>query len=135
MARRASGAGAFAIEALGGTLGSAAGFGLGVLITRPDRCHDDLGCTLEKVGIALGLSGAGAGFGSLLSGELGATEPSAWGGFIGGIVAIPAGIGVVHLMSEELNLSRDDFVLTASYTLTQGLVTAIGSRIGAALRN
>lgn len=135
MTRRASGAGALAIETLGGTLGSAAGFGLGVLISRVDECHsDDLQCTLEKVGIALGLSGAGAGAGSFLAGRIGATEPSGWGALIGGFVAIPAGIGVVHLISEELELSRGDFVLAASYTLTQGLLSAIGSRIGAALR-
>jgi hypothetical protein len=135
MPRRAGGVGAFAVEALGGTLGSAAGLGLGILITDPGRCSDDLTCTLESLGVALGISGAGSGIGSFLSGRLADTDPSTIGGLIGGLLAIPAGVGVAHLLSEEMELTREDFLLAASYSLTQGIITALGSRIGAALRN
>jgi hypothetical protein len=134
--RRASGAGAFLIEAAGGTVGSATGFGLGVLIADVGGCgSDDIGCWLSRLGIALGISGATSAVGALLTGHMGDTQPSTAGAIVGGIAGIPAGVGVVHLISEELDLTRDDAVTWVSYVFTQGIVTALGSRIGAALRN
>ena len=132
---RAGGA-AFAIEAAGGTVGSVAGFGLGVLITNPENCSsDDLACTLEKVGAALAISAGGAALGTIWVGRAANTRPSALGAFVGGALGIVAGVGVVHLISEELDLSRENVVLWVGYTVTQGLVTALGSRLVRALRD
>jgi len=127
---------AFLIETIGGTAGSGAGFGLGVLLATIDDCSgDDLSCTLEQAGIALGLSAVGASAGAWLAGEIGHTQPSGWGAILGGLVGVPAGIGVVHLISEDLDWVRSNGVQAAAYALTQGIVTALLSRLGAALRD
>jgi len=131
-----AGASAFAIESAGGILGSAAGFGLGVLLTNPENCaSDDLSCTLEKVAAALAISAVGSGLGTTLLGRQANTRPSAVGAFLGAVVGIVAGVGVVHLVSEELDLSRENAVQWIGYTVTQGVVTALGSRLFAALRD
>jgi len=130
------GVAAFGIEAAGGVLGSAAGLGLGFLITNPGDCpSDDLGCTLQKVGAALAISAGGSGLGTVVLGRASHTQPSALGAFVGAAVGIAAGVGVVHLISEELDLSREDAVLWVGYTLTQGVVSALGSRLVRALRS
>jgi hypothetical protein len=63
------------------------------------------------------------------------TRPSTPGAIAGSLAGIAAGIGVVHLFSEELDLTRSDAALFVTYSLTQGIVTALGSRIGAWLRD
>jgi hypothetical protein len=129
-------AAAFLIELAGGAVGSLAGFGLGVLITDPEDCSsDDLLCYLEDVGIALAISGGTAGLGAVLAGRVADTHPSVPGAFVGSVVGIAAGLGVVHLISEEFDLSRDRAALWLGYTVTQGVVTALGSRLFAALRD
>jgi hypothetical protein len=127
---------AFAIEAAGGALGSAAGFGLGVLVTNPENCpSEDLRCTLEKVGAALAISAGGSALGTMLVGNAANTRPSALGAFVGGALGIVAGVAAVHVISEEMDLSRENVVLWVGYTVTQGLVTALGSRVVRALRD
>jgi hypothetical protein len=66
---------------------------------------------------------------------MGDTEPSGLGAAIGALLGVPAGIGVVHLLSEDTEWVRNDAALFASYALTQGIVSAIGSRIVASLRD
>jgi hypothetical protein len=127
---------AFLIELAGGAVGSLGGFGLGVLITDPEDCSsDDLLCYLEDVGIALAISGGTAALGAVLAGRVADTHPSVPGAFVGSVVGIAAGLGVVHLISEEFDLSRDRAALWLGYTVTQGVVTALGSRLFAALRD
>ena len=130
-----TGAGALVAEAAGATLGSAAGFGLAVLINNPNECNnEDLACILEKVGVALVFSAAGAAAGDVIAGRLAETRPSTIGASIGSLAGLAAGFGVVHLISEELDLSSNDAVLFVSYSLVHGMVTALGSRIGALIR-
>jgi hypothetical protein len=126
----------FLMELAGGTAGSLAGFGLGVLITNPEDCgSDDLLCYLEDVGIALAISGGTAGLGAVLAGRMADTHPSVPGAFVGSVAGIAAGLGVVHLISEEFDISRERAALWLGYTVTQGTVTALGSRVFAALRD
>ena len=130
----AAGAGAFVIEGFGATAGSFAGMVAVVLATRDDCDVEDLSCNLGNAGLGLLTSTAGAALGATLAGNLAATEPSGWGAIVGAVAGSVAGIGVWHLVTEELNISRSRKVAVASYSLTQGVVTALGSRIGAALR-
>jgi hypothetical protein len=117
-------------------VGSAAGIGLALAVARPDECgSDDLSCTLEKIGIALVVSAGGAAVGDVLTGRMAETRPSTAGAVVGSLAGIVAGVGVVHLLSEELDVTRNDAALFVSYSLTQGIITAIGSRIGAWLRD
>lgn len=130
-----AGSQAFLIETVGATVGSAAGFGIAVALASPDDCGEDLGCTLRKLGLALLVSAGGAATGDLVVGSMVGTRPSAPGAVVGSLAGIAAGVGVVHLLSEELDLTRSDAALFISYSLTQGIVTALGSRIGAWLRD
>lgn len=130
------GVNAFAIEAAGGTVGSLAGVALGLAVARVDSCDsEDLSCILSGISVG-GLGGViGATLGTVVAGRRFDTRPSAAGAFIGSLVGVAAGIGVVHLITEEAStrLGRVGSVLV--FSTTQGVVTALGSRIGAALRD
>lgn len=131
-----TGSSAFLIETAGATLGSAAGFGIALAISRPDECSgDDLACVLQKIGVSLLVSAGSATAGDLVVGNMSHTRPSAPGAFIGSLAGIAAGVGFVHLLSEELDLTRSDATLFVSYSFAQGVVTALGSRIGAWIRD
>jgi hypothetical protein len=121
---------AFAIEAAGGILGSAAGFGLAAAVVGMDDCDvEDLECLLRDLASALASATAGAGVGSNIAGRLAGTRPSGLGAALGAIAGVAAGLGVVHLLSEELNVVRSDVGLIASFAVTQGLVD--GGRVQA----
>jgi hypothetical protein len=131
-----SGASAFAIEAAGATVGSLAGVTLGLAVSRIDRCDsEDLACILSGLSVG-GVGGVvGATVGTLIVGRQFNTRPSTAGAIVGSIVGVAAGLGVVHLMTEEatIKLGRISGVLV--FSATQGLVTAVGSRIGATIRD
>jgi hypothetical protein len=124
------------VEWGGGTVGSAVGGGIGLLIASESDCpSDELACSFEKAGIALAASALGSGAGTWFGGRMGETEPSGLGAAIGALLGVPAGIGVVHLLSEDTDWVRSDAVLFASFAITQGIVSAVGSRIVASLRD
>jgi hypothetical protein len=126
----------FAIEALGGTVGSLAGFGAGVLVAGLDECdNESLLCILEDVAITVGGSTVGSGLGAWGAGRLGSTRPSGLGAALGSLAGAAAGLGLVHLLSEELDLNPGDGVLLLSYAVTQGVLAALGSRLIAAIRD
>jgi hypothetical protein len=125
-----------AIEALGGTVGSLAGFGAGVLVAGLDECdNESLLCILEDVAIAVGGSTVGSGFGAWGAGRLGSTQPSGLGAALGSLAGAAAGLGLVHLLSEDLDLNPGDGALLLSYAVTQGVLAALGSRLIAAIRD
>lgn len=129
-----TGGAAFVVEALGATAGSLAGFSL-IYLTNKDDCDpEDLECTLETGALALATSTVGAAVGNILAGNAAHTRPSGWGAAIGAIAGSVAGIGTWHLFTEEINVSDSAAFAIAVYAVTQGIVTALGSRIGAALR-
>ena len=129
-----SGRSAFLIEAVGATAGSLAGFGA-IYLFKNDCDSEDLECILETGGLALVTSTVGAAVGAMLAGNRGDTAPSGWGAVLGAIAGSAAGIGTWHLFTEEINVSNSPAFAIGTYALTQGIVTAIGSRIGRALKS
>lgn len=131
------GVAALTIEALGGTAGSLAGVGIGLLVSgaASDTCgSEDLACDLKQAATTGVISVAGSTAGTYLAGRAGNTQPSLVGSLLGAIVGAAAGVGVVHLLTEETKLARNNATLVVAYSVTQGLVTAIGSRIVAVAR-
>jgi len=125
-------AGAYAAEAAGAAAGSALGFWLGYL-NRGGCEAEDLQCVLRKAGSAIALGTAGAVAGDLLAGRSADTDPSLLGAILGGVLGAAAGVGAWHLASEELGLFHSAAPAIITYSLTQGLVTAAGSRLARAL--
>ena len=132
-----SAASAFAIETLGGTAGSALGVGAGLLISRAtNECQseEDLECQLRQAATTGLVSVVGATAGTYLVGRAANAEPSFAGSLIGALAGAAAGVGVIHLLTEEANVSSNNTTLVVAYSLTQGVVAALGSRIVAAVR-
>jgi hypothetical protein len=126
-----SGASALAVEALGGTVGSLAGVGAGLLLTRAvNECEsEDLVCNLRRAATTGVASVVGATVGTYVAGRAADTEPSIVGSLLGAVAGAAAGVGVVHLLTEETNVARNNATLVVAFSVTQGIVTAIGSRI------
>ncbi len=126
---------AFPLEWIGGSAGSLLGLGAGLLVLSPSRCHtDDIACILERLGAVGLMSAAGAPLGTVALGNLGGTRPSFVGAAIGSIAGVVAGVVLLEWAEQT-----DDDALPVPYALviyggTHGLVTAIGSRIGALIR-
>lgn len=131
-----SGVSAFAIEAAGATVGSLAGVTLGLVIAGIDRCdNEDLACQLSGLSVG-GVGGVvGATLGAVLIGRQLDTRPSTAGAIVGSLAGVAAGIGVVHLLTEEANVRLERVGSVLVFSVTQGLVTALGSRIGASIRD
>lgn len=123
----------FITEWAGGTLGSLAGLGLGLAIFRPDNCGDDLSCMFEGFGAMWLTSSLGAGAGVHIGGRLGNTSPSLTGAVIGGVVGAVAGAVISAVMDEFSTGAGEGVSGIATFTITQGLVSALGSRIGRAI--
>jgi len=128
----ATGGRAFLIESAGGTAGSALGFGLIYLLGR-DCDVEDLGCNLQNAFGAVAVGTAASAAGAYLAGRLGNTRPSGWGATVGSIAGAGGAIGLWHLLTEELDVVNDQGAVVVTYALTQGLMTALGSRIGRAI--
>jgi hypothetical protein len=123
-----SGGGSFLIEAAGGIVGSLAGFGL--VYSTVDECDsEDLVCNFGHAGAAVGVATAGATGGVYLAGRLGGTNPSMVGAALGALAGAAAGLGMAHVVTEELNLVNSDAGAIITYGITQGIVAALGSRI------
>jgi hypothetical protein len=131
-----TGAGAFAVDALGGTLGSALGIGVGLAIAKPNECpsDDDVACPLQKLGITGIVGVVGATVGTVAAGRWAGTEPSLVGAFVGAAAGAAAGIGLEHLVTEEMGQSLGNVGTVVLFSVAQGILAAAGSRIGARLR-
>ena len=131
----ASGSKALAAEAAGGIAGSVAGVAAGLAISRPDRCGvDDLECTIKGLGAAGIGSVIGATVGTVLAGRSVQSRPSAFGAFLGSLAGAAAGVGLVHAMTDEANLRLEKPLTVAVYSVTQGIITALCSRLAAQIR-
>ena len=134
LAQERGGSSAWAIEATGATLGSLAGFGLGMALVDEDACGDDLGCIFSGLGTVLLVSSAGAVAGTWVAAEIGDTDVSLGGAALGSVAGAAAGLAFLKVL-EEIEPGLDDGASAiVSFTISQGIVTALGSRIGAALR-
>jgi len=129
------GARAFAAEALGGVLGSAIGIGVGLAVAQPDDCpsDDDVVCTLRRLGVTGAIGVVGGTIGTVVAGRLAGTEPSIAGAFLGAAAGAAAGIGLEHLITEEMGQSLGNAGAVLLFSVTQGILAAAGSRIGARL--
>ena len=126
---------AFAAEALGGVLGSAVGIGVGLAVAQPDDCpsDDDVVCTLRRLGVTGAIGVVGGTIGTVVAGRLAGTEPSIAGAFLGAAAGAAAGIGLEHLITEEMGQSLGNAGAVLLFSVTQGILAAAGSRIGARL--
>jgi hypothetical protein len=129
-----AGVAAFGLEAAGAVGGSLVGVGLGILIAQPDDCGEDLSCTLNDVAL-VGLSSAvGAAGGDYLVGRLADTDPDLLGAALGAVLGAAAGAGLLKLLEEAGTGANEGAVAVISFSVTQGLLTAAGSRILTAIR-
>jgi hypothetical protein len=128
-----SGGESFALEAAGGIAGSLLGFG--VIYFSNDRCGvEDLGCTLESVFTGMVLGTVASAAGTYFAGKAGNTDPSLLGASLGAVAGAGAGVGLWALFTEQLDVGNKQIAAAVSYTVTQGLVTALGSRLMRRLR-
>lgn len=136
LARRQARGAAFPIELAGATAGSLAGLGLGMLVASPDDCdNEDLACILRSIGVVGVFTIAGAPAGAMLLGDWADTRPSLAGAAIGSLLGAAAGAGLLRLTEE---VDDDPFPILYSvivYTGAHGLLTAVGSRLGALIRD
>src|SRR5688500_7998840 len=125
---------AFAIEAAGGVAGSLVGFGLVYLVDDDDCSVEDLACNLENAFLGIALATVGAAAGTYLAGRAADTLPSLPGAALGAVAGAAAGIGTWHFFTEELDVVNNTEAAVVVYALTQGIVTALGSRLARALQ-
>jgi uncharacterized membrane protein YfcA len=131
-----SGGSAFAVEAVGGVVGSLVGVGAGLLIANAvNACEsEDLVCDIRRVTTTGVASIAGATLGTVVAGRTADTQPSTLGAFLGALAGTAAGVGMVHLLTEETKIARNNATLVVAYSVTQGIVAAVGSRIVSGIR-
>lgn len=134
-AQQRAGAGAFAIEALGGTAGSAAGIGLGIVTFRPGSCDgEDVACILEKLGSIGLLTAITSPLGTWAAGRAANTEPDFVGALVGGVAGTLAGAGAIRLL-DEAGSPVEGAGAVLVYCATQGIFSALGSRLRRAVRD
>ena len=125
---------AYAIEAAGGIAGSMLGWAF-IYKMANDCAVEDTGCIIRSAAVGIVISGITAPAGTYFAGKAGGTNPSLLGASLGGIAGAAAGIGVWHLWTEELSIGNGTLTGILTYSITQGLVTAAGSRLVRALRS
>ena len=125
----------FAVETTGGVLGSAAGIGIGLAVARPDECDsENIECILRGVGAVGLIAAVTAPVGTYALGNALDTGVSGWGAILGSVAGLAAGAGVIKLFDEAGENIEGAGALVA-VSLTHGVVTALGSRLVAALAN
>lgn len=120
--------GSFLIEAAAAAAGSGVGFSL-TKAALSECGVDDLACDIGHVAAATGVATAGAAAGAYFIGKWADTNPSGAGAILGAVAGAFAGIGAWHFINEEVNVNTSDAASIAIYAVTQGLVTALGSRL------
>jgi hypothetical protein len=122
------------IEAAGGTIGSVVGYGIGVGIADEDECEDEVGCILTDMSGVLFAASAGATLGTWALGSAADTSPSFWGATLGSIVGAAAGLGILEVL-DQIDPDWDEgTAAVVGFTVTQGVFTAIGSRVAKSFR-
>ena len=129
-----SGFRAFAVEAAGGAVGSAVGLGLVIAAVRDCDSEDVVRCALLPAAGALLAGTALSATGAVLAGRANHTEPSVPGAIVGAVAGAFAGVGVDHLLREELNAHHSRVATVLSIAVVQGVVTSLGSRVVSEVR-
>lgn len=124
---------AFAAEAVGGAVGSAVGIAIGLAVARPDDCptDDDVACILRRLGVTAIAGVVGATVGTAVGGRWAGTDPSIVGALLGAAAGAAAGIGLEHLITEEMGQSLGNVGAVILFSVTQGVLAAAGSRLAA----
>jgi len=114
------------LEALGGSLGSAAGMSLVLLAS---NCGvEDLACEIVTVGVA-GVAGVvGATLGTALVARQSGARHSATGAATGAILGTGIGLGVHYLLNRNSDRNLGDMVVVPIFAISQGIFAAIGGR-------
>jgi hypothetical protein len=119
--------GAYFLEALGGTAGSLLGMGL---IGLASHCGvDDLACLIETVGAAGAAGVLGSTIGVSLVARATGSRRSIPGAVIGAVVGTGFGLGVHYVLNKGSDRNLDDVVVIPIFTLSQGTIAALGSRL------
>lgn len=124
VAPRTRGGAAFTVEAAGATAGSLLGAGLALATIDCDG--EDLDCVLGGVAVTGVLGAAGSVGGDLLAGRLADTRPSVGGAVGGAVLGTLGGLAVVKGLEEA---GVDGAPAIVGFSVTQGLFTALGSRL------
>lgn len=129
------GSNAFLVEAGGGALGSISGIGAGYWLSDLGDCAhtEDLECILQGLGTMFLGGTVGAAVGSYGLGRWADTGPSGWGASLGSVAGFGVGIGILTLLDEAYP-DMDTVTVFVTYGTIQGVVTAVGSRLGAGSR-
>jgi hypothetical protein len=117
------------IEWGGAALGAGVTSGAFLLTVEAGACGDDFGCVVDTVAGLAVISTAGSVAGLWGATQVAQTDGSLWGGLAGGLIGSVAGLVAADRIGGD-----SDVGIALSIGLTQGLFTAMGSRIGAALR-
>ena len=126
---RSSAAASFGVEWAGSALGATAASGAFLLTVESGACGDDFGCVIDTVAGLAFISTAGSVAGLWTATEIARTDGSLLGGLAGALIG-----SAVGLVAADRFGGDSDIGIAVTLGLTQGLVTAIGARVGAALR-
>jgi hypothetical protein len=126
--------GSFALQAVGGTLGSIAGVALGLAVTDDCTGDDDIVCAFKSASVTGALGAIGATAGVAIAGRSARQKPSIVGAFLGAAVGTVAGIGIHHLLKEEMNQNVGETGAFVIFTISQGVFAAAGARVISVLR-
>ena len=122
-----SSAESFFVEAAGGVLGS--GLGAGIVLLSTSCGGDDLGCGILKIGSA-GLVGAiGATLGTTLAARHTGSRRSVVGAALGAVVGTGAGLTIQYFVTRGRASTLGDRTAAPIIIVSQGIVSAIGSRL------
>ena len=120
-----------AIETAGGTLGSLAGLGAASLILDRGCPEEEVSCNLHALGGAfffLTVQPVAGAVGTWALGRAAGTGPSLEGAGLGSLVGTAAALFLANCLFH----SGDAAVI--GFGVSQGIITSLGSRIGAAAR-
>jgi hypothetical protein len=119
--------GSFALEALGGSVGSLVGIGI---VALSSRCGvDDLGCVITSIGAGGALGVVGATVGTVVTARLTDAPQSGLGAALGAIVGTGVGLGVHYLLNRNSDRNLGDKVVVPIFVISQGVFAAAGSRL------
>jgi hypothetical protein len=116
----------FALEALGGSVGSAAGIGAVLLLS--DCGADDLACDIISVSVAGAAGVLGATIGTALVARQTHAKHSVAGATLGAILGTAVGLGVHYLLNSNSDRNLGDAIVVPIFAISQGFLAAIGGR-------
>ncbi len=124
----ASGSGSFALEALGGSVGSA--LGMIIVGVSADCDVEDLACLIKTIAGAGALGVVGATAGTILVARRNGSPRSVVGAAAGAMVGTGVALGVHWLLdnNSDRNLDDAEFVIPL-FAIGQGTFAALGSRL------